>query len=496
MTTNTIQNFSLWQRICLWCAGINPDVLAKCPGDILKYTTLGGAMLLIAILGGISASIFLMLSFNVSFILAIPGGCFWGFLILSLDRLLLTTVQKGKSGRVSIILRIVLSISLSLFISEPLMMKLFQGEIEAKLSADLRNVVTIEVDKKKEELTPQITALNDQNKKLSEQTESLRQAVTTAENAYIAEAEGTAGTHKKGKGPVFKEKSIAFERAKAAYETAKVENDSKIQANNSKIEDFNKQIATIEEEVREKQGLASGALARHKALYTIVMSDMGAALIYLPLFFALLCLDTLAISTKLFMGETPYERRLRTENQKSFDDSDNESSSAGFSAVKVREAEESMLNRIFEAIRNGTIDTIKTIGEKTLAEKLQAWMIFNQRERIPVIKRVKKPVDFNEPIIVRVENLKNFKISYQVSEDVAQNLKVSEFYEDLVDLKKMVESKLNQKIVFDGAMTSSGEKIFDDEPLYIQLEDDRNLILKFSPLSSNFNGNDNFAFGI
>ena len=129
------------QRFFWWCAGANISFLEECRAEWHKFTAIGVFVFLVALLATVSGTLFLTESLGVPLYLAVFGGALWGVLILGVDRVMLTFFHKGKGEWKRAIPRILLSIFISLVINDPLLLKFFSGEIEAKLR-DVKSVKT------------------------------------------------------------------------------------------------------------------------------------------------------------------------------------------------------------------------------------------------------------------------------------------------------------------------------------------------------------------
>ncbi len=146
---------------------------------------------------------------------------------------------------------------------------------------------------------------------LTAEIETLKNEITTKEaevnalyNVYISEAEGTAGTEKLGKGPVYKEKREKHDAELAALKELKTTNNAKIEATEAQIG----QLATqYQDKVAETQPVIDGfdgLMARVNAL-----GDLP----WLPSFFIFLlflAIETSPIFAKLISPKGAYDLKL------------------------------------------------------------------------------------------------------------------------------------------------------------------------------------------
>lgn len=200
---------------------------------------------------------------------AIIFGFVWSLLIFNLDRFIVSTIKKRDRFMDEFLQatpRIMLAIIIAIVISKPLEIKIFEKEINTVLLKEknemelankkqVGNYFKSDLDKNKAE----ITALkNDILKKEKE--------VNDLYSTYITEAEGTAGTKKLGKGPVYKEKREKHDASLKEFETLKATNEAKI----AEKEKTGKQLqADLDKKVLQTQPIIEGfdgLMARINAL--------------------------------------------------------------------------------------------------------------------------------------------------------------------------------------------------------------------------------------
>ncbi len=142
----------------LWiCAGVDREVLRKCPSDYSKYAGMGGTILMTAILAMLSGGYALFVIFKSS-AMAVLFGIFWGSLIFNLDRFIVSTMYTDGKHKISlkeILLaspRLAIAILLAVVISNPLELKIFEREIDYEieqlksLKANDDNLISLQND--------------------------------------------------------------------------------------------------------------------------------------------------------------------------------------------------------------------------------------------------------------------------------------------------------------------------------------------------------------
>lgn len=191
------------------CSGADTDLLANSPkSEQIKYAGIGGTVFFTALMAWIAGAYALFTVFD-SALLAAFFGLIWGLLIFNLDRFIVSTIKKqdnkwSELGQAAP--RIVLAIIIAVVISKPLEMKIFEKEIDRVILTQ-KNQMTL--DNKGEiamQYQPEIDRLSNEINAISLALADKEAEVEQLYGTYISEAEGTDGTMKEGKGPVYKEK--------------------------------------------------------------------------------------------------------------------------------------------------------------------------------------------------------------------------------------------------------------------------------------------------
>lgn len=191
------------------CSGADPDLLNESPkSEQIKYAGIGGTVFFTAIMALISGAYALFTVFDNVYI-AIGFGLIWGLLIFNLDRFIVSTIKKQDTIWKELLQaspRIALAIIIAIVISKPLEMKIFEKEINQVL-LNQKNELTLQNQQQiAQQYTPEINRIESEINSLKNDIDTKEKEVNTLYDTYISEAEGTKGTLKIGKGPVYKEK--------------------------------------------------------------------------------------------------------------------------------------------------------------------------------------------------------------------------------------------------------------------------------------------------
>ncbi|QQR99242.1 MAG: DUF4407 domain-containing protein [Sphingobacteriales bacterium] len=311
MKENNIEqtkNYSLFTRFFWFCSGANVDILKQCPhSEQNKYVGIGATVFFTGLLASISGGYALYTVFNRADA-AIVFGIIWGLVIFNIDRFIVSTIRKEDKfwNEIKLVIpRIVLALILAIVIAKPLELKIFEKEIAQKIQEKQR-LFAIDAQKK---LTEQYSPLQDSLRKeidaYKAELQKIQAQRDTLYKAFIGEAEGTSGTYKLGKGPVYKEKKEQYDKiekelyaAKAEFQPLIDEREQQILALKSKRDDaYSKTQPTIEN--------YDGLMARLDAQQQLPQLPS----LFITLLF--ICIETAPIFTKLFSNKGPYDDMLR-----------------------------------------------------------------------------------------------------------------------------------------------------------------------------------------
>jgi hypothetical protein len=251
------------------CSGADKNLINSCSnGEQNKYAGIGATVFFTAVMAFIAASYGLFTVFDNTYI-ASAFGLVWGLLIFNLDRFIVSTIKKRDSFKSEFIQatpRIILAVIIAIVISKPLEIKIFEKEINTVLLKE-KNQMALN---NKKEIANYFRSDVEKNKA---EIDSLKLDITKKEkevndlySVYITEAEGTAGTKKIGKGPVYKEKREKHDTGLQDLATLKTANQTKIIALEAKAKTLQ---TDLDKKITETQPIIDGfdgLMARINAL--------------------------------------------------------------------------------------------------------------------------------------------------------------------------------------------------------------------------------------
>ncbi len=292
------------KQFFILCSGADRDILEGCSeGEQTKYVGIGATVFFTAVMAFLASAYALFTVFD-SIYPAVAFGFVWSLLIFNLDRFIVSTIKKRDrffDEFLQATPRIMLAVIIAIVISKPLEIKIFEKEINTVLLKEknemelankkqVGNYFKSDLDKNKAEIAALKTDILNKEKE-----------VNALYSTYITEAEGTTGTKKLGKGPVYKEKREKHDAALKEFETLKATNEAKI----ADKEKAGKQLqADLDKKISQTQPIIEGfdgLMARINALDKLP---------WLPSFFIMLlflAIETSPIIAKLLAPKGEFD---------------------------------------------------------------------------------------------------------------------------------------------------------------------------------------------
>jgi len=288
-------------------SGADTDILNDCPkSEQEKYAGIGATVFFTAVMAFLAGSYALLTVFDNIWI-SIGLGFVWGLLIFNLDRYIVSTIKKRNKFRSELLQatpRIILAVIIAVVIARPLEMKIFEKEIEREILTSQNQMIQENQEQVGQIYAPEIARLEQENKDMATEISAKKAEVDALYERYISEAEGTDGTMKLGKGPVYKEKREKHDSELAALQQLRADNGQRIAQTEAEIvtltEQYNAKVADTQPVIDGFDGL----MARINALEKLP---------WLPSFFIFLlflAIETSPILAKLLSPTGPYDLKL------------------------------------------------------------------------------------------------------------------------------------------------------------------------------------------
>lgn len=257
-------------KLIYW-SGVDRSILLLCPiSEQHKHARIGA---LVITSGAITAFItgYALLGVFNNLVISILLGILWGLLILTFTRLIVSFIKMNdvKFNWLKLVISpLILFISLSVVISKPLTLKIFEQEIaERGYYSEIQKMVQLDslFDHK-------IAGKRNGIQRLNDQTEERRLQVVIYYEQYKCACEGSCGSGEKGNRHECMRQQQKYEKEQGEYLLVK-------DANEILIGDINLEIQTLNEDwVKKKTELKSafsfGLLARLEMLQQLPLAQV------------------------------------------------------------------------------------------------------------------------------------------------------------------------------------------------------------------------------
>ena len=305
------KNNFLW-----WCAGAHQKLLKQFPSEHSKYSGLGAVLLATLVLATLSAGYAIYTVFG-NWLWTIGFAIIWGLIIFNFDRFLVSTMRKyGVSRRKQIMMaipRLILALLIGVVIARPLEMKIFEKEINVKMTENLH---------KKIQLNDSLLAMEYKNQLVNAETErqqllgrklAIEDTLHNLRTSYLQEADGTGGSMQRGIENITRLKQDAYNlsRNQFAPELLSLEQnmrsqDSIIGTAKASMEDKRKRFETA--------AIANmGFLERNKALADLSAEESSVFWASLLISMLIILIEIGPVLSKLMMPLGPYDIALAKE---------------------------------------------------------------------------------------------------------------------------------------------------------------------------------------
>jgi hypothetical protein len=387
-----------------WCSGAYQDLLKDCPSEQTKYAGLGGVLLATFTLAALSAGYAIYSVFNDP-IWAVVFAIIWGLIIFNFDRFLVSTMRKyGVTRQKQIWMatpRLVLALLIGFTIARPLELKIFEKEVDVQLTENRHKKMLANDSLLQAENRSVLETAQKERDLLRQKQAGLENTLHRLQQAYVAEADGTGGSQRRGIDKLTKLKQEAYESALKQYTPQLLLLTRQINYQDSLIKEAN---AGREQKNRTYEAQVAGDvgfLERNKALSDLSARESSVFWTSLLISLLIILIETGPILSKLIMTTGPYDLAL-----------------AGIELKQMAAAEEDMRRNkelvkekrtaIYDRKKEMTTELLQKLAElqkKHVQEELDQWE--RGEDTIPgrmplgdVTRRIRQRYDFREEDIL------------------------------------------------------------------------------------------------
>ncbi|MFB6454572.1 DUF4407 domain-containing protein [Chitinophaga sp. Hz27] len=296
-------------RFLWWLAAADGEILKECKTEKERYRIIGIAVFVTWMFATIAWGYFFSTIVNDDMIV-LALALFFGFAILSIDRTLIAAMTRsnGNNKWLPVIFRLVLAITIGLFISQPVVLMLFNKDIKAQLEINKQT----KLDDFKAQLVKQNAVQHDglqqQVDRLDQQLKQKEEDTKGYKDAFIKETDGTGGSGRIGEQAVARVKKTAWlgaedELTALRKQLAPQQAILQKQLSEMKTSDSLKVVAYT-------TTLTDGFLAQTEALHDLTAAHPPLQQRYRLIVFIITLIEIMPMLSKLLMPRGEYDEKL------------------------------------------------------------------------------------------------------------------------------------------------------------------------------------------
>lgn len=298
------------ENFFIFCSGVDKQILAKSPTEINKYSGIGATVFFTGVFAMVAANYALYTVFN-DILISSGFGLLWGLLIFNLDRYIVSSLKKKGNFFRDFGLafpRIVLAIIISIVISKPLELKIFETEINSEIISMQQEKRKEHEDLLKARFQNDIDKIDNEILEMKNQLTQLQSQKDNLTNEALREADGTGGSKIRAMGPIYKAKMLAAQKA----EEELLSKNSELNPILAEKEARKNAIMLSRNEEMKKMEFASltGFASRMEALSRVNAKSHAVFIASIFLMLLFIAIETAPMFVKLISERSPYDYLL------------------------------------------------------------------------------------------------------------------------------------------------------------------------------------------
>ena len=304
------------KKFLWWCAGAHQELLKQFPSEHAKHSGLGGVLLATFVLASIAAGYAIYTVFD-NWLYAIGFGIIWGLIIFNFDRFLVSTMRKyGISKRKQLwmaVPRLALALLIGFTIARPLEMKIFEKEINVKMTENLHKKIQSNDSLLALENEAQINDATAERQRLITRKDAIEDTLHKLQQAYVQEADGTGGSGQRGIEDLTHLKMNAFDQVRTQFGPEVLQLERKIAAQDDILTNAKANMEQKRQDYAISAAANMGFLERNKALSDLSTEESSVFWSCLLISLLIILIEIGPILSKLIMPIGPYDISLAKE---------------------------------------------------------------------------------------------------------------------------------------------------------------------------------------
>ena len=241
-------------------------------------------------------------------------GIFMGCIILGIDRSLIKGInQNNKLKLVPISFRVLLAMTIGMFMAQPALLYLFDKEIHTQISVDNEQRKRIKIQQQDSVYVSIKQPLLLQRNQLQSQLLAKDKEVSAARESFIAETDGTGGSKKIGLKEIAKAKQDAYQKLQLNYIALEQSLTPEIRTADSTLKNIDAGI--LKEQAAFENLLNDGFITRIEALNNLIKNNSAVAFRYYLLVVILMLIELMPVIAKTLLPSGTYDEHAKLQEE-------------------------------------------------------------------------------------------------------------------------------------------------------------------------------------
>jgi hypothetical protein len=243
-------------------------------------------------------------------LLALPLGLLMGFIILTIDRALIKSINRQMKNRwLPILFRIVLASVIGMFMAQPALLYMFKKEIKLQIALDNTNRQIANRQQVDSLYRFQKNELNIEKNKLLQDAGLRYEGVQLARENFLKETDGSGGTGKVGIKAIAIAKRNEYQKLDAEYQQFMVQQQPKIVLIDSSLKAI--ELTSSQQEASFAGYFNDGFLTQIEALQHLLQNHPALQYRFYLLMAILLLIELMPLLSKLLLPAGTYDEKVR-----------------------------------------------------------------------------------------------------------------------------------------------------------------------------------------
>lgn len=300
-------------RFLWWLSTAEAQLLKNCVIDRNRYAITGMTVMGTWLFATLAWAYFFSTLVGNTMI-AVGLGIFMGGIILTIDRSLIKGISRANKNKLGAIsFRILLALTIGLFMAQPALLYLFDKEIHVQISLDNEK-------RKRDKIQTQDSVYGTMKYELIKHRSELQNQLLTkdaevsaARQNFIAETDGTGGSKKIGLKDIAKAKEATYLKLSADYSKMQEQLSPAIRSADSSLQIIDAGI--MKEQKVFEMLLNDGFITRIEALNNLIKNNSAVAFRYYLLVAILMLIELMPVLAKTLLPSGTYDEKLMLQEE-------------------------------------------------------------------------------------------------------------------------------------------------------------------------------------